>query len=149
MPLHDSEKEALIFKKYLNATADKIWGALTDPEAMRQWYFPMLPGFKPEIGFEVRFDVVHPESGKTYPHLWTITEAKAGKRLAYDWKYVGYPGLGNVSFLLEQEGNLTLLTLEFKVLRTFNPEKYPELSTANYTEGWKQILKSLQEFIKK
>ena len=36
---------------------DAAWQAITDLERMRQWYFPMLPDFKAEVGFSVEFNV--------------------------------------------------------------------------------------------
>ncbi len=41
----------------LPVSMDAAWQAITDPERMRQWYFPMLPDFKAEVGFSVEFNV--------------------------------------------------------------------------------------------
>ncbi len=47
---------------------DAAWQAITDPEQMRQWYFPMLPDFKAEVGFSVEFNVEC--EGGNFLHQW-------------------------------------------------------------------------------
>jgi hypothetical protein len=51
-----------------------VWNAITDPDQMRQWYFPMLESFKPEVGFEIQFDVPH--NDKIYQHLWKVNRCR-------------------------------------------------------------------------
>lgn len=49
--------ESIEIEVDLPVSMDAAWQAITDPERMRQWYFPMLPDFKAEVGFSVEFNV--------------------------------------------------------------------------------------------
>ena len=49
--------ESIEIEIVLPVSMDAAWQAITDPEQMRQWYFPMLPDFKAEVGFSVEFNV--------------------------------------------------------------------------------------------
>jgi len=59
-------------------------------DQMRQWYFPQLAQFKPEMGFETQFNVHH--DGKDYPHIWKIKEVVPRKKFSRELRYGGYPG---------------------------------------------------------
>lgn len=142
-----TEKQPLVLTRTYDAPVGKVWRALTDKEQMVQWYFPMMEDFRPEVGFTTEFDVVHPESGNHYLHRWTVTEAVHERKIAYEWKYPDYPGNSVVSFELEPEGEKTKLTLTFRVLETFEPKKYPELSIKGFTEGWTHFVDVLGKFV--
>ena len=76
---------------------------------MKQWYFPQLENFKPEKGFETKFNVHH--DGIDYLHIWKITDVVSLKKISIEWKYAGYSGNSLVSFELFPEGNKTRLIL--------------------------------------
>lgn len=57
---------------------------------MRQWYFKNIPSFKPEVGFETRFNVQSQD--RNFHHIWKVVEVVPLKKIAYNWKYEGYPG---------------------------------------------------------
>ena len=72
------KNEPVIVERVYNAPVEKVWEALTNVEKMRQWYFPMLDEFEPEVGFETRFDVVN--GGKIFPHIWKVAGVVPGKK---------------------------------------------------------------------
>ncbi|NUY82017.1 SRPBCC domain-containing protein [Flavobacterium sp. MAH-1] len=144
-----SEKEPLIYDLALDAPIQKVWQAISDKDKMVQWYFPMMEDFKPQVGFVTQFDVVHPESGNHYQHKWTVTEALDQRKLSYEWNYPDYPGNGLLTFELEPNGDKTHLKLTFKALESFEPQKYPELSMANFNEGWTYFTNALADFVNK
>jgi hypothetical protein len=65
-----------------------------------------------------------------------------------EWNYAGYPGNSVVSFELFEQGSKTKLILTHEGIKTFMPEKYPELSKQNFTEGWTQFMdRGLKDFL--
>jgi len=46
--------EPIVIERTFDAPVAKVWKAITDKDAMKQWYFD-LPEFKAEVGFEFQF----------------------------------------------------------------------------------------------
>lgn len=126
--------EPVIIERVYNAPVIAVWHALTDVEKMRQWYFPGLTEFEPEIGFETRFDVEN--NGKTYPHIWKVAEVNPGRKISYEWKFGGYPGDSVVSFELFDEDGKTRVVLTHSGIKTFRGDLYPDLARHNFVDGW-------------
>jgi uncharacterized protein YndB with AHSA1/START domain len=138
--------EPVIKEVLLNASASKVWKAITDKDDMKQWYFDFAE-FKPEVGFEFQFYGGSDE--KKYLHLCKITEVITGKRLTYSWRYDGYPGNSFVTFELFDEAGKTRLKLTHKGIESFGTDN-SDLAKENFVEGWNQIIgKSLKEYIEK
>lgn len=131
----------------IDARPAKVWRALTDPDQMRIWYFPMLEDFVPTPGFETRFTVSH--GGKDFLHLWKITEAIDLQKISYEWRYGGYPGATLLEFALEPSGDGTFLRLRHSGLLTFDPENHPELSSEHFKQGWSGFMDALRDFLSK
>lgn len=140
--------QPFVIEGIFNAPVEKLWKAITDKNEMKQWYFD-LAEFKPEPGFEFRFEGGEPGK-KPYLHLCKITEVIPGKKLTYSWRYDGYAGNSFVTFeLFEEAGNKTRLKLTHKGLETF-PVENPDLAKENFAQGWNQIIGvSLKEFIER
>jgi len=137
--------EAVVIERTFNAPVGRVWTALTNVEQMRQWYFD-LKEFKPEVGFEFEFVVEH--EGMTYHHLCRITEVIPQKKIAYTWRYKGYPGDSLVKFELLAEGDKTRLKLTHDGLDTF--PKLPSFARENFLKGWTEIIGSeLMQFVEK
>jgi uncharacterized protein YndB with AHSA1/START domain len=136
----------LVIERTFNAAIAKVWKALTDINQMQQWYFPQLADFKPEEGFETQFNVHH--EGRDYLHIWKVKEVIPMRKISVEWNYAGYPGNSVVSFELFEQGSKTKLILTHEGIKTFMPEKYPELSKQNFTEGWTQFMdRGLKDFL--
>jgi len=139
--------EPIIKEALLNAPVSKVWTALTDKNEMKKWYFD-LAEFIPEIGFEFRFSGGKDENNQ-YLHICEITEVIANKKIAYSWRYDGYPGISYVTFELISEGNKTRLRLTHEGIESFGDEN-PDLAKENFVEGWEAIIKkNLKKFIEK
>ncbi|MBC7829978.1 MAG: SRPBCC domain-containing protein, partial [Chitinophagaceae bacterium] len=108
--------EPFVIEKIYNAPLEKVWKAITDKVAMKQWYFD-IDEFKPEVGFEFQFEGGSEESA--YLHLCKITEVIVGKKLTYSWRYDGYEGNSFVTWELFAEGDKTRLKLTHEGLETF------------------------------
>jgi uncharacterized protein YndB with AHSA1/START domain len=139
------DNDKLIIERTYSAPAEKIWKALTDIGQMKQWYFPQLEDFKPETGFETEFNIHH--EGNDFLHIWKVTEAIPMKKIAYEWRYGGYPGSSLLSFELFPEGEKTRLVLTHSGLESFEPSKFPALSKSNFNQGWTHFVKALEDFL--
>ena len=137
--------DAVVIERTFTAPVAKVWSAITDVDEMRQWYFD-LKEFRPEAGFEFEFVVEH--EGMTYHHLCRITEVIPQKKIAYTWRYKGYPGDSLVKFELLAEGDKTRLKLTHDGLDTF--PKLPSFARENFLKGWTEIIGSeLMQFVEK
>ena len=139
--------EPVIVEQIFNTSIDKVWNAITELDQMTQWFFENIPSFKPEVGFETRFDV-HVED-KIFPHLWKITEVIPMEKITYNWHYEGYAGDAYVTFELFELNDQTKLRLTNTVVESFS-EDIPEFSRKMTIEGWSYFIKaSLKEYLDK
>jgi uncharacterized protein YndB with AHSA1/START domain len=138
--------EPIIVQRIYNAPIEKVWHAITGLEQMRQWYFPSLIEFEPEIGFETVFDVE--SGGKIFPHIWKVKEVIRGKKISYEWKFGGYPGDSLVSFELFNEDGKTRIVLTHNQVETFRGDLHPDLAKQNFVQGWTHFIgTALKEFV--
>jgi len=144
----EEDAAPVVIERIFNSPAENVWTAITDINQMKQWYFPQLGDFKPEKGFETRFNVHH--EGKDFLHVWKVKEAVPLKKISLEWKYEGYPGNSLVSFELFPEGDKTRLVLTHEGIESFRPGTYPELGKKNFTGGWTAFMdKGLKDFLEK
>ena len=139
------QEEVLVFERTFNAEIEKVWAALTDEKLMRQWYFPTMQNFKAEVGFETQFNVSH--NGKDYMHIWKVTQVEHMQRIAYSWRYGGYPGVGIVCFEIDPDEQRTKVKLTFTIVESFQDEKFPDFSVSNFHIGWTHFINSLEKFL--
>ena len=128
--------DELVIERTFNASIDKVWRAITDKAAMKQWYFD-LADFKPEVGFAFRFS--GGDKCNEYVHLCEVTEVIPGRKLAYSWGYEGYEGASVLSFELFDEGDKTRLILIHTGLETF-PQDNPAFAKSSFAGGWANII---------
>jgi uncharacterized protein YndB with AHSA1/START domain len=102
---------------------------------MSRWSFEIRE-FRPEAGFEFTF--CGEKDGVKYVHECRVTEVIPQKRLAYSWRYAGFPGDSLVTLDLLAEGGKTRLRLTHTGLESFGSG--PEFSRANFTEGWTALI---------
>ena len=115
--------DPIIVTQLLKAPIKTVWKAITDLEQMRQWYFPNIPDFRPEIGFETRFLVQN--EGRDFTHIWEIKEVIPQKMIGYSWNFEEYSGEGYSTFELIEKSDVTELTLKSYVIEAF-PADIPE-----------------------
>jgi len=139
------KKQSFSIERILNASVDKVWAAITDKDAMKQWYFD-VSAFEPKIGFEFTF-VGKAEKGATYTHLCKITELIKNKKLTYTWQYKGYEGISYVSFELFEEGPRTRLKLTHTGIETIAVNG-AGFAKENFVAGWTYLIgTSLPEYL--
>jgi uncharacterized protein YndB with AHSA1/START domain len=133
----------LVIERVFQAPQELVWKAITETEALRQWFFP-LDEFRPEVGFEFEFTVEH--EGKVYRHLCTVTEVVPGERLSYTWRYDRYEGDSLVTLELTPEGEGTKVVLRHAGLKSF-PE-LPDFARESFHAGWTWLVGSaLNEYL--
>lgn len=136
--------EPFVIERIYKATTEKVWKAITDKAAMKQWYFDIAE-FKPQVGFEFQFEGSNEE--RRYLHLCKITEVIVGKKITYSWRYDGFEGNSFVTWELFPEGDKTRLRLTHEGLETF-PMNNPDFAKKNFVTGWTHIIgSSLKEFV--
>jgi uncharacterized protein YndB with AHSA1/START domain len=126
----------VVIERTLNATAERVWKAITDVNEMRNWFFD-LPAFDAVPGFEFTFSGNNED--RTYLHSCRIIEVKRNEKLSYTWQYPGYEGSSVVSFELIPDGEQTMVRLTHSGLHTF-PRNNPDFDKMNFAEGWNQII---------
>ena len=137
--------QPLVVKFVYPVESSLAWDALTDKEKMRKWYFDM-DDFKAVPGFAFRFSA-KTEKDIIYVHHCVVTEVIPGKKLAYSWRYEGYPGNSHQSFELSEESGGVGLKLTHSGLESF-ADNGPDFAVSSFQEGWNYILgKSLPDFL--
>ncbi len=137
----------IVAEQTFNAPIEVVWKAITDKDQMRQWFFETMTDFEPESGFETQFDVQCED--QNYPHHWKVTDVIPQKRIAYDWRYGGYPGESTVAWELSQTPNGTKLVLTHEGIETF-PQDNPIFSRESTQAGWDYFLhESLKAFLER
>jgi len=126
------EKQTVELERVYSAPISDVWHAITDREAMKQWYFDTT-GFRPEVGAEFSFSA---GKGDTkYLHLCQVKEVIKNKKISYSWRYDGYEGNSLVTWELFDEGGKTRLKITHTGLETFTLFK-----RENFVEGWTYFL---------
>ena len=137
----------IIVEETYNKPIETVWRAITEPVQMRKWFFDNIPDFKPEVGFEIEFDVE--TGGRVFPHQWKITKVESGKLIEYNWKYGGYQGDAYVTFELTPEENATRLRLTNIVVEDFQDD-IPEFKRESCIGGWNYFIKErLKKYLDK
>ena len=138
------ENTPVVVERVINASAARIWQALTDKTQMKQWYFD-VSDFQPVVGFE--FEFFGGKDDTRFHHLSRVTEAIPHKKIAYTWRYKGYPGDSLVTIELFEEGAQTRVKLTHTGLETF-PRETEDFARGNFLTGWTQIIgTSLPKFV--
>jgi uncharacterized protein YndB with AHSA1/START domain len=129
------KNEPVVIERSLNASADRVWKAITDKDQMKQWYLN-LAEFKPEVGFEFSF-----KGGPAQLlHLCKITKMEYEKVLQYTWRFGDYEGDSLVTFELFPEGGSTKLRLTHEGIETFPADKLG--TKEDFAEGWVHLMES-------
>lgn len=132
-----SENEPIVVVQSFGAPIKRVWNAITDLEQMRLWYFPNIPEFKAEIGFETQFLIQN--EGRNFTHIWRVKEIIPQKLIGYSWTFEEYEGEGYSVFKLSEKDNRTILTLENEVLKAF-PDDIPEFKRESGVAGWRYLI---------
>jgi uncharacterized protein YndB with AHSA1/START domain len=133
------KSEPLVIQRQINAPADRVWKALTDPTQLEKWFFK-FENFRPEPGFEF----IIPDD---YPSSCKIIEAVKNKRLSYSLSFNQYPSETIVTFELFDEGETTRLRLSHEGLENIPAAGNADFEKEKFMKGWGKGLSSLQHYL--
>ena len=112
---------------------------------MKEWFFENILAFKPEVGFETKFNVKSEDT--EFMHKWKVTHVVPFKSITFNWKYENYSGDSFVVFELIQQNDTTILKLTVNVVADF-PDEIPEFRRESCVEGWKYFINGrLQNYL--
>ena len=120
-----------------NTSVQKVWSAITDLNEMKQWYFDQIEDFRPEVGFKTQF-VVQVED-RVFTHLWEVNQVIRQQKITYNWKFLEYPGNGDVTFELIPENDGVKLRLIVDTLESY-PDHIPEFKRESCIQGWEYFI---------
>lgn len=141
----DMNADRIVAEQTFNAPVAVVWKAITDPEQMRQWFFEPMADFEPETGFETQFNVRCED--RDFLHLWKVTDVVPEQRIAYSWRYEGYPGDSTVVWELSETPNGTKLLFTHVIHETF-PQDDPVFSRESGQGAWDYFVReSLTAFL--
>jgi len=137
----------IIVEAIFSSPIETVWDAITNIDQMRHWYFENIPEFKPEVGFETKFNVQSDE--RNFLHIWKITDVVNLRMIKYSWEFEEYPGKSTTAFNITKENDKTLLSLVVEVLEDF-PDYIPEFERESCIAGWEYFLfQRLKDFLDK
>jgi len=130
-----------IFSFDMPHDVDRLWSLLTDLEAMKSWYFDIVPEFQAQVGFQTEFVITN--EGRTFTHQWKVTEVISGSRLSYEWTFAEYPGRSTSIFeIAPADDGTSKLTLTNVINENF-PSDIPEFSLESSAGGWNWFMDRL------
>ena len=135
----------IIVEESFPSSLKNVWDAITDPSQMRKWFFPMIEDFKAETGFKTEFSLEN--EGRTFSHIWEVTEVVPKQLIKYKWNYHEYTGDSYVVFELKQENEKVRLIVTSVIIENF-PQDIPEFKRQSGIDGWNYLIKqSLKNYL--
>ncbi|NOS93324.1 MAG: SRPBCC domain-containing protein [Cyclobacteriaceae bacterium] len=130
----------------INASTQKVWHALTEPEIVKQYFF----GTKLETSWNVGDPITFSGEwdGKAYVDTGTILQIEVGKSVTYNY-WSSFSGkedkpenYANIVYRLDEEGNQTKLTVQ--------QDRIADKEALEHSEqNWKMVVNSMKELIEK
>jgi len=130
------------------ATPEKVFAALTDPEALARWFAPhpelrtVVDKIEPHVGGSFAISMVH-DQGSIHTMQGTIRELEQGRRLVMTWKWTS----GEMSAIGE-----TLVTFDLEEISpgctrlTLTHDGFAAEAVADgHAEGWRGCLWQLEK----
>ncbi|GAB3512431.1 hypothetical protein GCM10027341_53190 [Spirosoma knui] len=133
----------LVTERVYDVPMETLWRALTDKDAISEWYFAQVQAFEPVVGSVFRFT----DDGSAYQKEWKVTQVVVSQKLAHTWAYKGYPGCSEVAFELFPEGEKTRLTITHTGLESFPGD--PHFASYRFEWGWQHIGDQLTDYLLK
>jgi uncharacterized protein YndB with AHSA1/START domain len=132
------EEPPIVVEQVFDRPVSAVWNAITRIDEMRKWYFNNIPDFRAEVGFVTRFAVE--SGGRSFLHLWKVTEVDPQRKVVCNWKFEGLPGDSFVTFEVSGDEKSARLTVTTRVLEDF-PEDIPEFSRESCLGGWTYFIR--------
>jgi len=135
----DVSATAVIVRRTISATAEELFDAWLDPEALAIWMRPgeirsTVATLEPRVGG--RYEIVMRGDTEVYPHTGIYRIIDRPRRLVFTWSSRGTEqtdSLVTVEFFARGERTEVVLT----------HEQLPEIARASHTNGWTSGLERL------
>lgn len=139
----DSSKDTVVLRRLLNADAETVFQALTDPVIMSQWFFAAENGSCQatntlEVGGAYQVIMTH-DDGSQSVHTGHYREIDPPRRLVFTWD-LDEVGETLVSLQLTEKDKQTELVLMHDLL----PD---QVSRDMHRFGWNACLDSLEKYL--
>ena len=132
----------------INAPIDKVWNAITNKEAMKEWYFD-IPDFDLKAGNV--FNFYEPGGENKYHHRCQVLDIIPGKRFKHSWTHPSHSKAETevIWELVTEENNTTRVFLTHDGLEKF-ADAGPDFTREKYLSGWHQIVgENLKNYVEK
>jgi len=140
------EKPSLTIVRSLKTTPQKVWRALTQPEALKQWMAPSddfrIPLAEADLRVGGRYHIVMKSpDGEEHDVSGTYREVVPNRKLVYTWAWKSTPERESlVTFELRAAGGGTELTLRHEQFAD-------EEARDKHHHGWTGCLARLEKFV--
>lgn len=139
--------------RILNASAQGVWEAWTDPDLMKQWFCPLgMRAIEVEVDLRIdgKFRIVMdpsdsamrppPEMGDVLTAYGTYERIYPPHELVFSWAWLGREEDSRVSISLTAKGDKTVIVLEHEGLKN-------ESSQIFHEDGWVPTLENLSQHL--
>ena len=139
------QKPSLTLKRRLNAPAEKVYAAWTQPEQIAKWFGPDAgPVTRAETDLRVggRYTIVfHSEDGEEHHVSGVYREVIPNEKLNFTWAWRTMPERESlVTILIKPDGEGSLLTL-------IHEQFFDEAARDRHEYGWNGCLDKLVLFL--
>ncbi|HWV51403.1 SRPBCC domain-containing protein [Pseudorhodoplanes sp.] len=136
-------KPSLTLKRRLNAPAEKVYAAWTDPQKIVKWFGPDSgPVTKAEIDLRVggRFDIgFHTEDGEYHQVGGIYRVVEPNKKLVFTWAWHTMKEReSQVTITIKPDGDGSILTL-------LHEKFFDETARDGHSRGWNGSLDKLEQ----
>ena len=149
MKKETAEKTSLEIKRFIKASAARVYDAWTDVAQLRQWFGPENVRTRNltadvRVGGRYRWDLTSPE-GEEMSAFGEYKELVPGSRIVFTWQWDDDEAWANrtsvVTIELFEQGGGTELCLRHEQLPS-------EESRDRHNEGWNSLLDGLEQFLR-
>ncbi len=130
----------------INAPAEKVWAALTDPEQIRKYFFGTEAVSDWKVGSPIYFRGEW--EGKKYEDKGTILKTEKNKLFRYNY-------WSSMSGIEDKPENYVVITYDLKAndnqtTLTITQENIPDEKMKEHSEqNWNKVLTDLKNFVEK
>lgn len=141
-----AERPSLTLRRHYRATADKVWRAGTDPQALKHWFGPdeivAVPIAEIDLRVGGRFRMAMlAADGETHDVSGTYLEVEPQRKLVFSWAWRSTPELeSRVTVRIEPDDQGCELVL-------LHEQFFDEAAREGHTHGWSGALAKLGKWL--
>lgn len=141
-----AERPSLTLRRHYRATADKVWRAWTDPQALKHWFGPdeivAVPIAEIDLRVGGRFRVAMlAADGETHDVSGIYLEVEPQRKLVFSWAWRSTPEReSRVTVRIEPDDQGCELVL-------LHEQFFDEAAREGHTHGWSGALAKLEKWL--